>query len=448
MNEERQVKKQLKKNMLFNLIAFSIIFYIFGTFVYSKFHNSLYISADSELKNASMQVTRNNDIRKKRDNKDFSDENKMPKPEERDDGQPDSEQPPQNQGFEDIKLAEQNPRLVFIYRAKDGSFEEESDRNSKVSDIVKDVYFNKDLKDEIYEVTINNQYNYRCINIGLSDGGYVQVLINVDAEKSIAEEFRKILIIAIIVCIILILIASYILSRRTLKPIISSWKKQTEFVQNASHELRTPLTIIKAKQEKLLENPESKIIDKAEDISISLQETQRLTKLIKELMDIARSDSNEMVLNKQIFNLDSDLEPLIMLYADTAKSQSKKMSLDFKYGETINADMNKIKQLMVILLDNSIKYTEVGDSIEVKTYKKDGKCYIEVNDTGIGMSKEDQEHIFERFYRSEKSRNRESGGMGLGLSLAYNIVRAHRGMIKVENNQTKGTKFVIKLPKN
>ena len=110
------------------------------------------------------------------------------------------------------------------------------------------------------------------------------------------------------------------------------------------------------------------------------------------------------------------------------------------------ADLNKIKELLVILLDNSLKYTEENDSILIKTYKKDNKCIIEVIDTGIGISKEAQEHIFERFYREEKSRTREKGGMGLGLSIAYNIVKIHKGNIRIDKNREKGTRMIVKLP--
>ena len=254
------------------------------------------------------------------------------------------------------------------------------------------------------------------------------------------------MVISFSVSVVVILIASYILSKRTLKPIVESWKKQTQFVQDASHELRTPLTIIKAKQEALLEKPDTKIIDNAEDISITLQETQRLTKLIKELMELAKNDSDKIVLNKENFKLDEELISLINLYKDVAESQSKELKLDLQYNDNINADINKLKELMVILLDNSLKYTETEDSIEVKTYKKDNKCVIEVIDTGIGISKEAIDHIFERFYREEKSRTREKGGMGLGLSIAYNIVNLHKGSIKYDKNIEKGTRVVVKLP--
>ena len=98
------------------------------------------------------------------------------------------------------------------------------------------------------------------------------------------------------------------------------------------------------------------------------------------------------------------------------------------------------------MLDNSIKYTEKKDTITVKTYKKEGKCFIEVVDTGIGIGKEAKEHVFERFYREEKSRVREKGGTGLGLSIAYNIVKLHKGTIKIDKNYEDGTRIIIKLP--
>lgn len=440
MDEEKQVKRQLIKNMLWNLIAFSIIFYLFGTFVYSKFYGSLYLSADSELQTVIRQFST--------DKKDRAD---IPKKQEREKVElPVNMDNPKDTDNDDIKEKHemQNPRLIFIYRDESGNIIEDSAENSRVNDQIKNVEFNKDNTYEIYEVLINNTYSYRCVNVKNDEGNYVQVLINIDAEKDIAAKFRKNLIVAIIVCVILILIASYILSRRTLRPIIDSWKKQTEFVQNASHELRTPLAVIKAKQENLLERPNTKIIDNAEDISITLKETQRLTKLIKELMDLARNDSNKVMLNKELFKLDDEIKSIVDIYLDVAKSESKELKLNLSYDDKVYADINKLKELLIILLDNSLKYTEKGDNIEVKTYKKDGKCCIEVIDTGIGINKEDQEHIFERFYRSEKSRNRESGGMGLGLSLAYNIVKIHKGTIKVESNGNKGTKMIVKIPKS
>lgn len=430
MNEEEKVKKQLLKNMLLNLITFSIIFYILGLIIYSQFNSSLYISADTELKNVTKQIQRpylaNDDFEEK------------PVVEE--------EEKKIAKRYDESNANEQdNPRLVFINRDESGNVIEDDGINDKLNDIFKEVEFSKALTDTIYEIDVNG-YSYRGINYETSDGNYKQVLINVDSEKDIAQKFVKNLTISFMISIIVIVIASYVLSKKSLKPIVQSWKKQTKFVQDASHELRTPLAIIKAKQETLLENPETKIIDNVEDISISLQETQRLTKLIKELMELASNDSNKLKLNKEKFNLDNELNSIIALYGEVAKSEGKTVKLDLGYNEDIIADSSKIKELLIILLDNSIKYTEKNDEIEVKTYKKDNKCFLEVIDTGIGISKEAMEHIFERFYREEKSRNRSKGGMGLGLSIAYNIVELHKGTIKFDKNREKGTRVIVKLP--
>lgn len=240
-------------------------------------------------------------------------------------------------------------------------------------------------------------------------------------------------------------VASYILSKKTLKPIFTAFVKQTEFVQNAAHELRTPLTIIQAKQQLLLKEPESKIIDKSEDIRLTINETRRLTKLIKELMILATADSNQLQIKKELKDIDELIKEVVTPYMEYAEMQNKELLLELKCNKKINIDINKITQLMVILLDNAIKYTKEGEKIKVNTYYKDGKCTIEVIDEGIGISDEQKKHIFERFYRADKARTRETGGTGLGLAIAQTIVKVHGGTIKVYNNEPKGTKFVIKI---
>ena len=241
------------------------------------------------------------------------------------------------------------------------------------------------------------------------------------------------------------IIASYMLSKKTLKPIMQAWERQTEFVQNAAHELRTPLTIIQAKQQLLLEEPDSKIIDKSEDISLTINETRRLTKLVKELMILAMADSNQLKIKKETKNIDEVIRKITIPYMEYAKMQNKELIVELNCSKEVNIDINKITQLMIILLDNAIKYTKEGEKIIVQTHCKEGKCTIEVIDEGIGISDEQKKHIFERFYRADKARTRETGGTGLGLAIAQTIVKAHGGSIKVYNNEPKGTKFIVKI---
>ena len=267
----------------------------------------------------------------------------------------------------------------------------------------------------------------------------------IDGEEKTLDNLLNTLILGTVVLITISIVASYILSKRMMTPIYKSHKKQTEFVENASHELRTPLTIIQAKQELLLQEPESKIIDKSEDINLTLKETRRLSKMIKELMDLARSDSNKYVLDKEKIDIDKLVEEVAKPYKEYAELENKKMELNLNYNKEINIDKNKISELMIILLDNAIKYTEENDTITISTYSKDGKCNIEVADTGIGISDEGLKRVFDRFYREDKARNRETGGTGLGLSIAHTIVTRHKGSIKAMHNSPKGTVFLVRI---
>lgn len=433
MNEEKIVKSQLAKNRLFNILTFSIILIALGLMIYGEFKNSLYISADTELKKELNQGKRMILPEKKfEEKKEFIQEGNIS---DFDKNKKIDENIPR-----EIENNEFSPRVVTILRDSSGNIIEEP-----INEIYEQAEFNMNELEEIYELKING-YSYRGINYKLEDGTYRQALINVDSEISIEQKFIKTLIMALVISIAIILVASFGLSRLTLKPIVDTLKKQNQFVQDASHELRTPLTIIKAKQEKLLENPQTKIIDNVEDISITLQETSRLTKLISELMELAKNDSEKMQLNRSNFDVDKEIESMIKLYSDVAETQNKTILTKLNFNEKINIDLNKFKELLVILLDNSIKYTKEKDSIEVITYKKDNKFVLEIADTGIGISKDAIDKVFTRFYREEKSRNRAQGGMGLGLSIAYNIVNLHKGTIKFDKERTVGAKVIVKLP--
>ena len=436
MSEQKIMRKVLIKNMIINFITFTVLFSIFDLIIYNQVASNLYKTIDEELVSSKAQYERQ---LKRITNTDVIGSTSTDSKQQNTPTRPNSNM--------DLKIS---PRLIFIARDENGNITNEDTIGRFYEDYVSEVGFNKNLIEEVYSLNINyNQYSYRAYNFTTTDSEgnfiYVQVLANVDGEAQTLRNIYNTLAIGTCIIVIFVIIASYILSKRTIKPIIASWKKQTEFVQNASHELRTPLTIIQAKQEILLQNPNEKIIDKSEDINISLKETRRLTKLIKELMILARSDSDKYELNKEDTDIDKLIKEITIPYKDFVETQDKKIELDLKYGKEIKVDRSKINQLLVIVLDNSIKYTSDGEKIEVKTYSKDGKCNMEISDTGIGISDEALKHIFDRFYREDKARSRETGGNGLGLSIAKTIVTAHGGTIKVAHNEPKGTKIIIKI---
>lgn len=428
MSERKLIKKQLIKNMFFTFIVFAIILMFFDAIIYNQVSISLYKSIDDELvRTAKFYENREVEREIKRNvAKEFTEGNRI--------------------AFIETKI---NPRLICIIRSVDGDILNSDNIGRFYEDYLGDIIFDKASTDRIYAIKIQDSYNYRGITLRTFsiDGQeiYIQLLANVDGEVETINNMTHTLLIGSIIIIAIAIVSSYVLSKMTLKPIMDSYRKQTEFVQNAAHELRTPLTIIQAKQELLLQEPESKIIDKSEDINIILKETKRLTKLIKELMILATADSNELKIKKEKTNIDRLIEEIVIPYKDYAELQEKDISTDLKFSKEINLDKNKINQLMVIVLDNAIKYTAKNDKIEIRTYSKEGKCIIEVADTGIGISKEAAKHVFDRFYREDKARSREKGGTGLGLSIAHTIVKLHGGSIRIVPNTPKGSKVIIKI---
>ena len=409
MSEQKSIKKELFKNMLYSFIVITILFLVLDLIIYNQVKSVLYESIDNELKSSiSSYVSSQKPI---------------------------------------IKL---NPRMICVIRDEKGNITNPSSIGRIYEEFLHGSNFDTNTVGKLYTLNLNNQYTYRGITVKLVNiyggtEGYVQLLANVDGETTTLKNVANMLFWGTAITILASILASFILSRETLKPIILAWRRQTEFVQNASHELKTPLAIIQAKQQLLLQAPENKIIDKSEDINQIIKETRRLSKMVRELMVLATADSNDLILKKEKVNIDNLIKDITIPYIDYAQLEQKNITLHLNCDKEFLVDKDKLSQVIIILLDNAIKYTTSGDNIEVCTYFKDSKCFIEVKDTGIGISKEAKKHIFERFYREDKARSRESGGTGLGLSIAYTLVKLHGGIIKVSDNEPKGTKIVIRL---
>jgi signal transduction histidine kinase len=255
-----------------------------------------------------------------------------------------------------------------------------------------------------------------------------------------------IMTVGIIAGSLLAIIAGYFLAGRALVPIQKSWETQQQFVSDASHELRTPLAVIQSRTDLLFQDPEATIQDKAVDISVISKETRRLIKLVTNLLTLARSDSNQMELSKAEFSLDELVKEVVYQYEDIAEFQGK--SITTPVNETVHliGDKERIQQLLVILVDNSMKFTNDGGKIFLNAYVKTHTVLLEVKDNGIGIKKENIPKIFNRFYQEEQSRTNIEGA-GLGLSIAKWIVEKHEGAIKVDSKLGEGTTIEITFPK-
>ncbi|GHP14983.1 signal transduction histidine kinase [Lentilactobacillus fungorum] len=276
-------------------------------------------------------------------------------------------------------------------------------------------------------------------------GNYVLILENIDTDLLAINSFRRSLLITLTLFWILAIGIAYYLSRSSMKPILESWKRQRQFSANAAHELRTPLTVIQNQMEYMLTKPKAQVVDQVDAISTSLDEVRHLQTLTNRLLMLARSDAGRIEINVQSVDLKSWFDQVLRPYVDIAASQHK--SLD-KYLRATGQgwfDADLIRQLLIILLDNAIKYTPEGGTVTVTTSRVRDKLTIEVRDTGQGIADEDKARVFERFYRSDKSRNSKTGGNGLGLAIAKWIVTQHHGTITVKDNHPKGAVFVATI---
>jgi two-component system sensor histidine kinase CiaH len=218
-------------------------------------------------------------------------------------------------------------------------------------------------------------------------------------------------------------------------------------VSNASHELRTPLAIVQNRLENILAKSNKTVYEVSSDIAISLKEISRLSKLTNDLLLLAKSDNEALEINYEEFNLYKLIEDVSTPFAEMAEIDNKNFILE---GEDIvvNADRSKIAQVLIILLDNALNYTQSGESITIEISQMNNDVLIKVKDTGVGIDNLTKKHLFERFYRADKARRRETGGNGLGLSIAQTIMKLHNGRIIVSDNYPKGSYFIVQFPKN
>ncbi len=305
---------------------------------------------------------------------------------------------------------------------------------------------------EIHTLTVLNPYggtlHYRYLTMGiLSDPntliGYVQIFTNIDQLQESTSRSNLIIITTLAAFWLLSVVISLYLANWTLRPIMLAYERQKEFVENASHELRTPLAILQNRLELLFQKPTATIIDESENISESLSEVRNMRLLTTNLLNLARRDSGIKIEPEE--TKADFFEGIFASYGMLAENAEKGFDGSVKLEGSVQLDQSLVKQLLTILFDNALKYTNDDGKIAIDVQKVGGNLNLTVSDNGDGISDEDKKRIFDRFFRVDKARTRQKGGLGLGLSLAKQIVDAYNGKISVEDNQPKGVKFIVRL---
>lgn len=292
--------------------------------------------------------------------------------------------------------------------------------SEKINSIARRILSNKNIKDRY----IGNLYlsNYSYV---YSKGNTLIILDNSKIKSSLLLSLEVSLFIFIILEILVIILSKY-LTIWIIKPVKESFAKQKQFIADASHELKTPLSVIVASSEAIdITNQNSKWLKNIE------YEVNRMNLLISKLLDLAKSERvEEIVLVNN--NLSKTVELSLLTFEGRAFEKDIKLSYEIEDNINILMDEDSIKELVEILLDNAIKHSKKNGNIKV-LLKSDSQVTLLVQNEGEPIPKGEEEKIFERFYRVDKSRNRKDNRYGLGLAIAKNIVLSHKGKIKASS---------------
>lgn len=246
------------------------------------------------------------------------------------------------------------------------------------------------------------------------------------------------------------LIISLFFSRWALRPVERAWDQQQQFVADASHELKTPLTVILANTAIVRAHPEKSIASQSQWIESTQTEAERMQELVNDMLDLARPEN---AARTQASFADVDLSDLVegevLQFESVAFDQGIEMTSAIAPAVRLRGDVRRLQRMVTTLIDNACKYTDLGGQVHVALTQTSREVRLSVRNTGTVIDAADIPHVFDRFYRADRSRthsSKEAGGYGLGLAIAQEIAHEHSGEITVTSTAAEGTTFIITLP--
>ena len=339
-----------------------------------------------------------------------------------------------------------NPAGVFYIKIN---------RSASIYEISSNITMSKKYASSIVSQTLNDKATSGNIDYNKASlkylklqkqYGYIIVFLDKSQGNGILNHLLVTLLIIGTISLGLMFLISFFLANKALVPIKIAWDKQKNFIADASHELKTPLTIINTNLEIIIDNKGDTVESQSKWLETAQWEIHRMAKLLEDLLLIASSDFDGSSIFKAVFNISYALNQAILPFESLAYGKGITVKTEIQPEIEFCGDEGKIKQLIAILIDNAIKYTPEGGNVTLKLNSKDSTIEISVIDTGKGITKEHLNKVFERFYRVEKSRSRNLGGSGLGLSIAECIVKDHNGNISASSSFGKGAMFKVTLP--
>lgn len=278
-----------------------------------------------------------------------------------------------------------------------------------------------------------------------SGDGHMIVFIDVTAQQGILTNLIYTFAVVGLIMLIVIYFLSRYFANRSIAPVREAFEKQKQFIGDASHELKTPLAIINTNADVLLANQEDTIANQAKWLHYIKSETERMTGLTNDLLYLTQMDDSRSTMIHAKFNMSDAVESIILPME--AVIFEKNISLDYNIEPnlTVHGNSEQIKQVILILLDNAVKYSGPKGAVNVTLQKQNNDVMLAVSNTGEGIAPEHLDRIFDRFYRTDSSRARKHGGHGLGLAIARSIVDQHKGELYARSVVGEGATFYVRL---
>lgn len=280
----------------------------------------------------------------------------------------------------------------------------------------------------------------------LLDYIFVSVM-DISAQKNILRHLVfSFLIVGVGMLIVIFFISRYF-AKRSIEPIQIAFIKQKQFVSDASHELKTPLASINANIDVILASPDSKVNEQKKWLDYIQSETKRMTKLTNDLLYLSKMDNKDFQISFSVVDFSEIVVNTVLIMEAVIYEGGFSFQANIEPNIKIYGNQEQLSQLILILLDNALKYTKPQGEIEINLTYKEGLINLSLKNTGTPIPEEDLDRIFDRFYREDASRERKTGGYGLGLAIAKAIVNIHGGNIKAQNKEGKYIIFTASFPK-
>ncbi|KAI7282652.1 hypothetical protein KC345_g3348 [Hortaea werneckii] len=279
-----------------------------------------------------------------------------------------------------------------------------------------------------------------------TSAGELIVFLDITAQQKILTNLIYIFTVVGLLMLIILYFTSRFFANRSIAPVREAFDKQKQFIADASHELKTPLTIINTNADVLLSNSDDTIRNQAKWLQYIKSETERMTRLTNDLLYLTEMDDSRTGMIHSKFNMSDAVENIILTMEAVIFEKNISFGYDIQPELTVIGNSEQIKQVVMILLDNAVKYTNPKGAVHISLKKQNNDVLLSVSNTGEGIAAEHLTRIFDRFYRTDSSRARKQGGYGLGLAIAKSIVDQHKGKIYAKSVAGESTTFHVQLP--